>query len=155
MTPPSSWRRFALSLVILVSSACGGPQRQILVEGAANPRPMEGTVAVLTTLTGERCRNPGECAQEQAIRSLLFTGVPDSPISRPMVANEDQALRQHKAWFEALFSKKGYTRYVVRVSPGASAPGAPRDAQSFVVLVNSDALRRALEQAGIIRRFGH
>jgi hypothetical protein len=33
--------------------------------------------------------------------------------------------------------------------------GSPRDAQAFVVLVNTDALRRALEQAGIVRRFGY
>ncbi len=155
MTTRRALPRVTLALVLLLTSACGGPARQVLTEGAADPRPIEGTVAVLTTLTGERCRNPGECAQERAVRTLLFTGVPDSPINRPMVANEEQALRQHKAWFDALFAKKGYTRYIVRVSGVAPMTGSPRDAQAFVVLVNTDALRRALEQAGIVRRFGY
>lgn len=148
-------RTARIVLTLAIASACGGTSRQALVEGAANPRPMEGTVAVLTTLTGERCRNPGECAQERAIRNLLFVGVPDSPINRPMVNDEQQALRQHKAYFDELFGKKGYTRYVVRVSESAAAPGAPRDSQSYVVLVNTDALRRSLEQAGVVRRFGY
>lgn len=155
MTSPRTRRQFALALAAVLAGACGGPPRQVLTEGAADVRPIEGTVAVLTTLTGERCRNPGECAQERAVRMLLFTGVPDSPINRPMVANEEQALRQHKAWFDTLFAKKGYTRYIVRVSGATPMTGSPRDAQAFVVLVNTDALRRALEQAGIVRRFGY
>lgn len=152
---PRLLRAASAAFLLALVSACSSTPRQALVEGAANPRPMEGTVAVLTTLTGEPCRNPAECAQERAVRNLLFMGVPDSPINRPMVGDEQQALRQHKAYFDELFGKKGYTRFVVRVSEGAKAPGAPRDSQSFVVLVNTDALRRSLEQAGVVRRFGY
>jgi hypothetical protein len=148
-------RRAIAATLVALATACSTPPRQALVESAPTPRPIEGTVAVLTTLTGERCRNPAECAQERAVRNLLFVGVPGSPIARPMVNDEQQALRQHAAYFDELFGRKGYARFVVRVNERAAAPGAPRDAQSYVVLVNTDALRRSLEQAGVVRRFGY
>lgn len=155
MSRPAFLRRLAVVTALAVVGGCGAPRRAALVEGAAVPRPIEGTVSVLTTLTGKKCRNAGECAQEQAVRSLLFVGVPDSPIARPMIANEQQALQQHRVFFDDLFARKGYARYIVRVTAGARAPGAPADAESFVVLVNTDALRTALEKAGVVRRFGY
>lgn len=155
MINPPSFRRLIVGVALASAGACGSPHRATLVEGAAAPRPIEGTVAVLTTLTGKKCRNAGECAQEQAVRSLLFVGVPDSPIARPMIANEQQAMQQHKAFFDELFARKGYARYIVRVNAGATAPGAPAGSESFAVLVNTDALRSALEKAGVVRRFGY
>ncbi len=145
----------AVATVLLLSACSSTPPRQALIEGAANPRPMDGTVAVLTTLTGQPCDEQRDCAQRQAMRALLFTGIPDSPNSRPMVGDEAQALRQHKGFFENLLDRKGYTRYVVRVSDSAAAPGAPPASQSFTVLINTTALRTALEQAGVIRKFGY
>lgn len=154
MSTPSL-RRALLGMALITTGACGSPRRAALVEGAAAPRPIEGTVAVRTTLTGKRCRDAGECAQEQAVRSLLFVGVPDSPIPRPMIADEQQAVQQHKVFFDDFFARKGYARYIVRVTAGTTAPGAPADSESFVVLVNTDALRSALEKAGVVRRFGY
>jgi hypothetical protein len=124
-------------------------------EAAANPRPMEGTVAVLTTAELKGCKDQRECAEGQAVRALLFVGVPDSPQPRPLVPNEQEAVKAHHAFFTDLLEKKGFTRYIVRVGEGTPTSSTRPDEKQWNVVVNNDALRRALETAGVIRRFGY
>ena len=148
-------RRPVACLVAAGLVACGsapGPSRS---EVSASPRPFEGTIAVATTIDTKSCRDPRECAEGEAIRALLFMGVPGSAIPRPMVANEKEAKQAHREFFADLLEKKGFTKYIVRVDDGAAtSPDHPNE-KRWNVVVNSDALRRALESAGVIRKFGY
>jgi hypothetical protein len=132
----------------LIAAACGSRASYDSIEGAGGsmnaPR---GTVAIGVTLRDDDCGRPErECAELSAIEALLFTGVPGTSFPRPLVTNERQAREQHSEYFERLFEQGEHGRYVVRV--------AERGSDSFTVLVNHDALRRALVQEGVIRRFG-
>jgi hypothetical protein len=114
----------------------------------------EGTVAVTVTRIDSDCRQENRCAEVEAIRTLLFTGVPGSTIRRAMVANERAALEAHAEFFRELFDEGGHGKYVTGVMRGTAAATAPDNAQVWTVVVNYEALRIALENEGIIRKFG-
>ncbi len=106
-----------------------------------------GTLAIRVTLGDADCdRDDRECAEVSAIEALLFTGVPGTALPRPMVRNEREARERFADYFEGLLEEGQHGRYVVRVVDGGT--------DSYTVVVNHDALRRALEQEGVIRRFG-
>ncbi len=137
-----------LMAAALLAAGCGSSGASYAqIEGAGGsvnaPR---GTVAIGVTIGEEDCdRNERECAELLAIEALLFTGVPGTSLPRPMVNNERQARAQYGEYFEDLLEDGEHRRYVVRVE---------EENDAYTVIVNHDALRRSLEQEGIIRRFG-
>ena len=137
-----------LTASALLAAGCGSSGASYAqIEGAGGsvnaPR---GTVAVGVTLGDEDCdRDERECAELFAIEALLFTGVPGTSLPRPMVNNERQARAQYGEYFKDLLENGEHRRYVVRVE---------EESDAYTVIVNHDALRRSLEQEGIIRRFG-
>jgi hypothetical protein len=139
-------------LAIACVAACASTPTPSRVEVGANPRALEGTIAVATTFDSKGCQDR-ECVEADAVRALLFMGVPGSTIPRAMVANEQEARQSHKEFFTDLFEKKGFAKYVVRVDEekAESRQGDKR----WNVIINSDALRRALESAGVVRKFGY
>jgi hypothetical protein len=129
--------------------ACGSSPSYDQVEGTGGAASAPGGTAAVNVTQ----RNPGscggtelECAERSAMEALLFTGVPGTSLPRPMVPNEKQARRQHSDYFDTLFEGGEYQRYVVRVVEGGEA--------AYTVVLNHAALRRNLEQAGVIRKFG-
>lgn len=142
----------ALSTALLVACASSAPTvpTQAFVEAALGNDVPSGSVAVSVTQAGGACSDDSQCAQVEAVRALLFTGVPGSTVPRAMVANETRALEQFPAVFEALFDGDGYRRYVVRSEVADSRDGW----DTWVVVVNHDALRKHLEDERVIRKFG-
>jgi len=136
-----------LTAAALLAGCSSSSASYAQVEGAGGsvnaPR---GTVAIGVTIGEEDCdRNERECAELFAIEALLFTGVPGTSLPRPMVNNERQARAQYEEYFKDLLEDGEHRRYVVRVE---------EESDAYTVIVNHDALRRSLEQEGIIRRFG-
>ncbi len=143
----------AWSTAVLVACASSAPPTvptQAFVEAALGNDVPSGSVAVSVTQAGGACTDDSQCAQVEAVRALLFTGVPGSTVPRAIVANETRALEQYPAVFEALFEGDGYRRYVVRSEVADSRDGW----DTWVVVVNHDALRRHLEDERVIRKFG-
>ena len=143
--------RVSAVLGVAILAGCSGVRPQSTVEGAgagvdAPPR----TVAVTVSRVADDCDDAVLCAEIDAVRALLFTGVPGSGVPRPLIRNEQEARARHAVYFDALLKEGGHARYIVRVAPAASGV---RDA--WTVIVNHDALRIALEQQGVIRRFGY
>lgn len=141
----------SLPAAVLLCACAGHDPTPTYAEGAAVAAP-DRTVAVAITRSDERCREPVRCAEVEAVRALLFTGVPGSAIPRAMVRNENQALTQHREYFKQLFEDGGHARYIVRAS---EQPASGLDSRSWIIIVNHEALRIALEREGIIRRFGY
>jgi hypothetical protein len=139
---------------LVVASACASAPRGAMVEGAANAQPLEGTVAVRTTLTGKPCDDAERCAQIEAVRAVLFLGVPNSPASKPLVSDESAAMKANRAYFDDLLGKNGYAKFIVRSAGGALAARDPGRSAAYTVVVNLQTLRTSLENAGVIRRFG-
>ena len=150
--PPGRFdRAFRLLPAALLLCACAGNNTRTYAEGAAVAAP-DRTVAVSISRTGEGCRDAARCAEVEAVRALLFTGVPGSAIPRAMVRNETQALAQHRAYFKKLLDDGGHARYIVRTS---SQKASGESDTSWIIIVNHEALRIALEREGILRRFGY
>jgi hypothetical protein len=136
-------------------AACAGSRAQTMVASAGLTPTEEGTVAVSVTRVDSECRRENRCAEVEAIRTLLFVGVPGSAIQRAMVANETAALEKHAVFFRQLFDEGGHARYVTASTRGVAPAGAPDDARVWTVVVNHEALRIALEKQGVIRKFGY
>jgi len=143
----------ALAVAVLALGACASTPRASTVSKPAPVNLDAGTVAVTATVRDRDCKDDQHCAQSEAIRAILFIGVPGSRVPRAMIADERAALEKHKAYFTQLFDRREYTRYVVSVKPSTS--GAPKGSKSYQVTVNIDALRITLEREGIVRRFGY
>jgi len=143
--------RALLVAVVVAGCASSGPNStQAFVEAAAGERVPERTLAVSVTQSVGVCEDDSRCAQVEALRALLFTGVPGSAVPRAMVPRAGEALDNHPAVFEDLLEGEGYRPYIVRSEVSDSADGQ----DTWIVVVNHDALRIHLEDAGVIRKFG-
>jgi len=139
------------SFLVLAALGCaGGGNSQTYVGAAPGASAPERTVAVVVSQENENCSPAARCAQVEAVRALLFTGVPGSDIPRAMVRNEQEAMSRHADFFEELLENRGHERYIVS-STEESGGGGER---TWVVIVNHEALRITMEDAGIIRKFG-
>lgn len=136
----------------LVLAACGGNPTYTSVEPAGMTDTPNATVAVQVTRIDTDCdeRDERRCAEVDAVRQVLFIGVPGTNRPRAMIRDEAAALEQHREFFENLLEDGGHARYIVRAS------GNRRETSSaWTVVINHQALRIALEREGIIRRFGY
>jgi hypothetical protein len=144
-----------LSTAVVLTATCGGSRTQTLVASAGRLPAEEGTVAVSVMRTESECRQENRCAEVEAVRTLLFVGVPGTAIQRAMVSNEQAALEKHAAFFRQLFEEGGHTRYITAVARGTTPTDGPDGARVWTVVVNYEALRTALEKQGVIRKFGY
>jgi hypothetical protein len=140
---------------IVAAAACGGQRTETMASPSSATGGPEGTVAVTISQVGSDCKDENRCAGAEALRALMFVGVPGSTVRRAMVADEKAALAQHAGFFRQLFEEGGYARYVQNVRAQSAASGSPQNKRAWTVVVNYEALRTALEKEGIIRKFGY
>jgi hypothetical protein len=135
----------------MVLAACSGNQTQTMVEPAGNTDTPNATVAVSVTRIDSDCssRDERRCAELDAIRQLLFVGVPGTNRPRAMIRDETAAIAAHRRFFEELLDDGGHARYIVRATGDRV-----NESSSWTVVINHQALRIALEQEGVIRAFG-
>jgi hypothetical protein len=105
-------------------------------------------------------RNEKQCfenAKMDAVKALLFKGVPGSGLQKPMIT-ELSEMNQHKDYFNSFFKDNGpYLNYV-----SISNDGSINENDRFkvgnklkigvIVSVNKANLRTELENAGIIKK---
>lgn len=91
-------------------------------------------------------------AAKNAFETLFFRGIPGSEVSTPLVADEGAARRQHAAYWQEFYEQDRYRTFLV-----AQAEVSPRVRQcaSFDLTINHAALRKDLEQHGVVRAFGY
>lgn len=99
-----------------------------------------------------------EEAKKNAIRALLFKGVPNSPDMRPIIS-QPGAEQQHRQYFETFFAKGGtYQRFISKVNDAVDPADRIHTGKQYkvgvVVAVNRNELIKELEAAGIIKKFG-
>lgn len=151
VTSNRSRGRWTVSAAIIVFAACSGNQTQTMVEPAGNTDTPSATVAVSVTRIDSDCssRDERRCAELDAIRQLLFIGVPGTNRPRAMIRDEAAAIAAHRRFFEELLEDGGHARYIVRATGDRV-----NDTSFWTVVINHQALRIALEQEGVIRGFG-
>ena len=119
----------------------------------ASPEP--GTVMVSSGGYGPTKPLATINAESNAFSTLIFRGIPGSQQQLPMIADEGSARKQHSAYFEQLL-KGGYKPFMM-LSEQQSAYAAGRNRRKNLtqrVKINVDALRRDMEQSGVVRKFG-
>jgi hypothetical protein len=132
-------------------AACGRPPvRTTTSAPAPSAAPLtDGTIAVLVERTGREAAAGRDLAEVEALRTLLFRGVPGSRQPRPLVpAGVDTTA--HRALLTRLLRDGGHRDYVVRTD----GPVRTADGARFTVTYNLDLLRRALEQGNLVPRLG-
>lgn len=96
-------------------------------------------------------------AVQNAIDKVLFVGIPNSSISRPLIS-DPAAKNKHQAYFDRFFSDKGaYDKYVTinTINPAKTIRVGRKGYQVAVLIeLNYRALQKELEEAGIISKFG-
>jgi len=100
-----------------------------------------------------------ENAKRNAIKAVLFTGIPGSDLQKPLITTPG-AIETHKDYFNVFFKKGGkYLQYVALSTDGSiDSDDRLRVGKmtkiGVAVLVQKAALRKEMEDAGIIRSLG-
>lgn len=96
-------------------------------------------------------------AVRNAVEKVLFVGIPNSSVSRPLV-NDPSARTRHQAYFDRFFSDNGaYNKYVTvnTINPTKTISVGRKGCQLAVMIeLNYRNLQKELETAGIISKFG-
>jgi len=99
-----------------------------------------------------------ENAKKNAIDVILFRGVPNSSLNRPLVGTDKQtALQKNKKYFKELYKNRRYSSFItqaVSITPFKKLENGSKGLKA-TVKVNIQALRVDMENNGIIRKFGY
>ncbi len=93
-------------------------------------------------------------AEVNAIENILFKGIPKSNQERPLVSNEEKAVRMNSNFFKEFIDYQGYTKYMTEslVHETFQQNGVHMVRQKITFdLMN---MRNHLEQKKIIKSFG-
>jgi hypothetical protein len=142
------------SLTLLLFTACNSAKT---ISGEVNfiASPEPGTVMVSVGGYGPSKPQAIRNAEANAFSTLIFKGIPGSQQQLPMVPDEKTSRQQHGDYLEQFFNG-GYKPFMM-LSESQSAYAAGRKGRKNItqrVKINVDALRRELEQRGIVRKFG-
>ena len=95
-------------------------------------------------------------AEINAFNNLIFRGIPGSQYSLPMIENEQQAKSDFKNYFTNLYEQKRYKAFLLSTASETdlSLNLSREKTISIETKINVNALRRDMEQNGVIRKFG-
>ena len=118
--------------------------------------PSDGLVTVQSDGLGRNARDAEADAIDRAFTAILFRGLPKfSALSRPLVTSERDFLNANPGFRDGFFAGGGYRRFLSEEWPATekSQPGEKRVSKKMTI--NYAALRRHLEEEGMIRKFGY
>lgn len=97
-------------------------------------------------------------AEKNAFNVLFFRGLPESQQKIPLIStNETSEINQHETYFEHFFLDKRHKSFIMSSVPVTEFTRYKCIYKHVAVdiRINLDALRRDLENNGIIRKFGY
>ena len=114
------------------------------------------TMTFRVTGYGKNAKAATQDAEVNVIKALLFSGIPNTQQSVPMVKeSERETIKAHKAFMKD-FMETGYKQTITR-SVIIRKFGKDQNKQKSIdlnVTVNLPALRNALQRGEVIRKFG-
>lgn len=125
------------------------------VEFISAPQP--GSITVSCTGDNRKQFRSKEDAKAAAFYALLFRGIPGSQYELPMIADENEN-KNNPVVVKLL--KGGYSSFITDASltnqrnTSRKTDGRKGVSATYQVTINCDALRKYLEQNGVIRKFG-
>lgn len=117
----------------------------------------DGTMLIKAWGTDTKVKKAKEQAKRNAVRALLFKGIPNSAVKRPLV-NEPGAEEKYRDYFDRFFAEGGkYNQYIVEIK-SVDARDYIKSGCMHRVAVNMKihylALQKELENSNIIKKFG-
>jgi hypothetical protein len=120
---------------------------------------LQGTILFKIYSYGKNQESCIENAKLNAVKAVIFKGIPGSDLQRPMVS-ESGAEDKYRDFFQLFFQKSGkYLRFVSISGDGSINPDdrfkvGKNYKIGVVVAVQKADLRKELEDAGIIKKLG-
>jgi len=99
-----------------------------------------------------------ENAQKRAIEILLFRGIPNSSLSKPMInTSEAKVKEEHKEYFTDFFNNKRFLSFITFSASNTPINMMENNKKGYTstIKINVLSLRTDLENNGIIRKFGY
>ncbi len=97
-------------------------------------------------------------AEKVAVETMLFRGIPGSSIAKNAMigTNEGEAMKTHKKYLNDLFSNDRYRSFIISNAAVSKFKRDETKKKRIVaeVRINAIALRKDMEEQGVIRRFG-
>ncbi len=116
------------------------------------------TLSLRVTAYGKKAKEAIENAEQAAVRTILFRGIPGSnQVENPLIGvNEEKIQKEHKAYFKELFEEKRCNSFILSTVPVSKFSKDATKKKCIVadIKVNLQALRSDLEQHKVIRKFG-
>lgn len=145
-------KQILFTLFMLLSSVVAWGQHQVNFVSET-----QDAITLRVAVYGVRSKAAAQVAAQEALKALLFRGIPGSKQARPLInTHEEEAYKAHKKYFRELFDEGRCTTFVLSNVPlSARAKDASgRKYIGFDVAVNITALRTDLEAQSVIRKFG-
>jgi hypothetical protein len=116
----------------------------------------QGTILLQSQGYGNTKANALENAEINAFNNVVFKGIPGSAYRVPLIDNEQNAKQTHNDYFQQLFSEKKYKAFLLSSSAQSDFKLKTSGQSNLTSLVKIDvqALRKDMEQKGVIRKFG-
>lgn len=116
------------------------------------------TLSLRVTAYGKKAKEAIENAEQAAVRTILFRGIPGSnQVENPLIGvNEEKIQKEHKAYFKELFEEKRCSSFILSTVPVSKFSKDATKKKCIVadIKVNLQTLRSDLEQHKVIRKFG-
>lgn len=141
-------------IVSLTFIACMGLRAQYKVTCAA----IDGDLSVFDVVQeGKKGKKAVAIAEKNVIKTILYTGIPNSAYSSPMVREgEKEVNKKEMKTLDKMFEDGTYKNFIIDSRQTALTKGKTTKKKSLEmrVVVNHKALRQFLEREGAIRTFG-
>jgi hypothetical protein len=117
----------------------------------------EGVITVTAEGYGKKKPIAFDNAVRTAFRQLLTRGIAGSFQYKPMLGSKPNAvMAKHQAFFDAFFSDKTYTSFLVAQGAGRFSRKTKKQIPNLTVRleINVSSLRGYLEEQDVVRKFG-
>jgi hypothetical protein len=121
--------------------------------------PFQGVVSISALGYGTTEREAEFDTFITGFEAILFRGLPAfAGLRAAMINDESKAKSQHSQFFKKFFDERGYLQFVseqgkISKLGRSDQPGKIKVQKTFSV--NYEAMRKKLEQEGVIRKFGY
>ena len=114
----------------------------------------KGTVRLRAIGYGNTKEKALHNAEQNAFEVLMFRGIPGSSQENALIANETDAKKKHKTFFDDFFEGKKYRTYMMASAPEGYSRKKGYTKATTNMKININSLRRNLEENNIVRKFG-
>lgn len=145
-----------LLIVILFLSSCGAkvPMTAEVTYKSYTNEIMNLDVIGYGSSKGDALEN----AQKTAMDIVLFRGIPNSNLNRPLVGtNESDIKTKNKIYFDAFYNQKRFLSFITYSVNNIPVQKLENNKKGVVatIKINIMSLRKDLEENSIIRKFGY